>query len=37
MERIKWKNTFEHAHVRIHIILHMRSLIRAFARHWDIL
>ena len=36
--RVKPKRTFEYAqNVRIHIILHMRSLIRAFALHWKIL
>ena len=32
------KNAFEHAqNVRVHIILHMRSLIRAFAPHLNVI
>ena len=32
------KSAFEHAqNVRIHIILHMCSLIRAFDLHWNFL
>ena len=37
MCRVKLKSAFEHAqNVRIHVILHMRSLIRAFGLHLNI-
>ena len=37
-ESYRAKSTFEHAQtVGIHIILHMCSLIQAFALHWNIL
>ena len=37
MCRVKWKSALHSQILRIHIILHMHSLIRALAFHWNIL